>query len=227
MFFEKLRSTYKTSKADDSNVYLGIRCRRLAPHTMFLDQEPYVKDFLHMYGFTTLRPASTPTSGLPLSKNQQPVEQSEKDAMSKHPYRHVIGSLRYLEQCTRPDISFALNRLSRYQSNPGLPHWQELKHLCRYIAGTQSYGVIYGKGVYPMHKKLQHDLSGPLTCFVDSDHASDKDTRRSCTGYIFFSRGVQSAGALASKIQLLYLRLKPNLWPRLTQAAKISGSVDF
>ena len=189
MFFEKLRSTYKTSKADDSNVYLGIRCRRLAPHTMFLDQEPYVKDFLHMYGFTTLRPASTPTSGLPLSKNQQPVEQSEKDAMSKHPYRHVIGSLRYLEQCTRPDISFALNRLSRYQSNPGLPHWQELKHLCRYIAGTQSYGVIYGKDVYPMHKKLQHDLSGPLTCFVDSDHAADKDTRRSCTGYIFFSRG--------------------------------------
>ena len=189
MFFKNLRSTYKTSKADDDNVYLGIRCRRLAPHTMFLDQEPYVKDFLHMYGFTDLRPASTPTSGLPLSKDQQPVEQSEKDAMSKHPYRHVIGSLRYLEQCTRPDISFALNRLSRYQSNPGLPHWQELKHLCRYIAGTQSYGVIYGRDVYPMHKKLQHDLSGPLTCFVDSDHAADKDTRRSCTGYIFFSRG--------------------------------------
>ena len=40
-----------------------------------------------------------------------------------------------------------------------------------------------------MHKKLQHDLSGPLTCFVDSDHAADKDTRRSCTGYVFFSRG--------------------------------------
>ena len=189
MFFDKLSSTYKTSKADDSNVYLGIRCRQLAPHTMYLDQEPYVKDFLHMYGFINLRPVSTPTSGLPLSKDQQPVEQSEKDAMKKHPYRHVIGSLRYLEQCTRPDISFALNRLSRYQSNPGLPHWQELKHLCRYIAGTQSYGVIYGKDVYPMHKKLKHDLSGPLTCFVDSDHAADKDTRRSCTGYIFFSRG--------------------------------------
>ena len=92
-----------------------------------------------MYGFIDLRPVSTPTSGLPLSKDQQPVEQSEKDAMKKHPYRHVIGSLRYLEQCTRPDIFFALNRLSRCQSNPGLPHWQELKHLCRYIAGTQAH----------------------------------------------------------------------------------------
>ena len=189
MFFKNLSEKYKTSKADDSNVYLGIRCRRLAPHVMFLDQEPYVKDFLHMYGFADLRPVSTPTSGLPLTKDQQPVEQSEKDEMKKHPYRHIVGSLRYLEQCTRPDISFALNRLSRYQSNPGLPHWQELKHLCRYIAGTQKYGVIYGKDVYPMHKKLRHDLSGPLEGFVDSDHAADKDSRRSCTGYIFFSRG--------------------------------------
>ena len=43
LFFERLNSKYKTSKADDSNVYLGIRCRRLAPHVMFLDQEPYKK----------------------------------------------------------------------------------------------------------------------------------------------------------------------------------------
>jgi len=188
-FFKNLNKEYNTSIADDKDVYLGIRCRRLAPHAMFLDQEPYVEDFLHMYGFTDLRPTSTPTSGLQLYKDQQPMEQSEKDAMSKHPYRHVIGSLRYLEQCTRPDISFALNRLSRYQANPGLPHWQELKHLCRYVSGTKSHGIMYGKGVYPMHKELQHDLSGPLQCFVDSDHAADKETRRSCTGYIFFSRG--------------------------------------
>ena len=126
---------------------------------------------------------------MPLTKDQQPVEQSEKDAMSKHPFREIIGSLRYLEQCTRPDISFALNRLSRYQSNPGLKHWQELKHLCRYVAGTKSHGIMYGKDVYPQHKALEHDLSGPLQCFVDSDHAADKDTRRSCTGYIFYSRG--------------------------------------
>ena len=188
-FFQKLKAAYKTSKADDSNVYLNIRCRRLAPHTYFLDQEPYVIDLLHLYGFDKCRPAAQPTSGLPLSKEQQPIEQSGKDAMKLHPYREIVGSLRYLEQCTRPDISFALNRLSRYQANPGLPHWQELKHLCRYVSATRSYGIMFGKDVYPMHKKLGHDLSGPLECFVDSDHAADKDTRRSCTGYIFFSRG--------------------------------------
>lgn len=184
-----LQEQFNTSKSDDDNVYLGIRCRRLGPHKIFLDQSLYIDDFLHMYGFKDVRPVATPTSGHPLSKTQCPVEQSEKDAMAKHPFRNIIGSLRYLEQCTRPDISFALNRLSRYQINPGLPHWNELKHLVRYVASTKKHGILFGKNGYPMHATLQHDLSGPLECFVDSDHAADKDTRRSCTSYIFFSRG--------------------------------------
>ena len=188
-FFNKLTTAFKTSQADDNNVYIGIRCRQLGEHLRFLDQERYVIDMLHMYGFSNLRPASTPTSGTILTKEMCPIEQSEKDAMAKVPYRQIVGSLRYLEQCTRPDISFALNRLSRYQVNPGQAHWNELKHLVRYVSGTQSYGLLYGKNGYPQHAVFNHDLSGPLECFVDSDHAADKDTRRSCTGYVFFSRG--------------------------------------
>ena len=189
MFFDKLTTAFKTSRADDNNVYIGIRCRQLAAHLRLLDQERYVIDMLHLYGFSNLRPVATPCSGTQLTKEQCPIEQSEKDAMAKVPFRQIIGSLRYLEQCTRPDISFALNRLSRYQVNPGPVHWNELKHLVRYVSGTKSHGLMYGKDCYPQHAQLQHDLSGPLECFVDSDHAADKDTRRSCTGYIFFSRG--------------------------------------
>jgi len=188
-FFNKLTTAFKTSKADDNNVYIGIRCRQLGKHLRFLDQERYVIDMLHMYGFTSLRPASTPTSGTILTKEMCPIDQSEKDDMAKAPYRQIVGSLRYLEQCTRPDISFALNRLSRFQVNPGRAHWNELKHLVRYVSGTQAYGLLYGKDGYPQHAVFNHDLSGPLECFVDSDHAADKDTRRSCTGYVFFSRG--------------------------------------
>ena len=62
---------------------------------------------------------------------------------------------------------------------------------------------------------MDHDLSGPLECFVDSDHAADKDTRRSCTGYVFFSRGgpiswrsrLQNSTALSTLLSLLFLFL--------------------
>ena len=188
-FIKQLNKVYKTSRSDDSNVYLGIRCRRLATHQMFLDQELYVTQFLHAYGFSNTRPVSTPTSGAILNKEQCPTEASEKKSMALYPYRQIVGSLRYLEHCTRPDIAFALNRLSRYQANPGLAHWNELKHLVRYVAGTKHHGISFGRDCYPQHIAMNHDLSGPLTCFVDSDYAADRDKRRSCTGYVFFSRG--------------------------------------
>ena len=189
LFWTKLNELYKTSLADDKNVYLNIRCTRVTDTLLFVDQEPYVNKFLAAYNFQNLKPVATPTSSIPLSIQQQPIEAAERKAMDKFPFRQIVGSLRYLEQCTRPDISFALNRLARYQSNPGLPHWNALKHLVRYVSATKNYGLIYGLNGYPTHAKLRHDLHGPLECFVDSDHASDKDTRRSCTGYVFYSRG--------------------------------------
>ena len=42
--------------------------------------------------------------------------------MGRIPYASLVGSLMYAQTCTRPDISFAVGMLGRYQSNPGLDH---------------------------------------------------------------------------------------------------------
>jgi len=41
--------------------------------------------------------------------------------------------LMYAQTCTRPDISFAVGMLGRYQSNPGLDHWKAAKKVLRYL----------------------------------------------------------------------------------------------
>ena len=53
---------------------------------------------------------------------QCPKNELEREQMRNIPYASVVGSLMYAQTCTRPDISFAVGMLGRYQSNPGLDH---------------------------------------------------------------------------------------------------------
>ena len=66
------------------------------------------------------KPISTPVEkGLKLSKGDCPRDDQNK---LEAPYAQAIGSLMYAMLCTRPDISYALGIVSRYQNNPGIKH---------------------------------------------------------------------------------------------------------
>lgn len=103
-------------------------------------------------------------------------EEEEKE-MKKVPYRECIGSLLYAAQISRPDISYAVNLLSRYCENPGRAQWIAVKRIMRYLKGTTGLEITYGNG--------EEKLIG----YCDADWASDMDLRRSTTGYIFTSFG--------------------------------------
>ena len=62
---------------------------------------------------------------------QCPKNDVERKQMEYIPYASVVGSLMYLQTCTRPDISFAVGMLGRYQSNPGIDYWKAAKKVMR------------------------------------------------------------------------------------------------
>lgn len=107
-----------------------------------------------------------------------PVMLSEKQAMKDVPYQEAIGGLLYLSQGTRPDIAYTVNMLSKYNNNPGRPHWEAVKRVMRYLKGT-------------LHARLKFSKDGNpnIVSFTDSDWASDEDDRRSCTGHAFVKQG--------------------------------------
>ncbi|XP_075098864.1 secreted RxLR effector protein 161-like [Nicotiana tabacum] len=80
----------------------------------------------------------------------------------------------YAMVCTRPDICQAVSLVSRYQTNPGLAHWQEVKRIMRYLKGTVDYALCYQCG-----KDLR------LVGYSDADHGGDLDERKSTSGYVF------------------------------------------
>jgi hypothetical protein len=66
--------------------------------------------------------------------------------------------------------------------NPGCPHWNAVKHIFRYLVGTQDYDIKFG---------LNEPL-GPVG-YTDSDYAGCLNTRKSTSGYIFkFGNGAIS-----------------------------------
>ena len=98
--------------------------------------------------------------------------------MKNIPYQEAVGCLMYLSQCTRPDILFAVNLLSRFNNNPGPKHWEAVKHLLRYLRGTSKMKLCYNA-----------DANSKLVGYSDADWASDLDDRRSTSGYIFLLQG--------------------------------------
>jgi hypothetical protein len=55
----------------------------------------------------------------------------------------MIGSLMYLASVTRPDILFAVSKLSQFTSNPGDDHWRALEQVMHYLVGTMDYRIHY------------------------------------------------------------------------------------
>ncbi|GJV90057.1 hypothetical protein Tco_1533995 [Tanacetum coccineum] len=72
-------------------------------------------------------------------------------------YSRAIGCLMYAMTSTRPDIAYAVSRLSRFTSNPSRQHWQAIKRVFKYLKGTMNYGLSYMG--YPSMLKGYSDAS--------------------------------------------------------------------
>lgn len=78
----------------------------------------------------------------------------------------TMGDLRYISESTKPDITFASNRLAAEMHNPITAKWARLKRLLRYLAHTPHLGITYS----PHHTTI-------LTIYLDSDFANATDRR--------------------------------------------------
>ena len=112
--------------------------------------------------------------------------------MSLVPYASAVGSLMYAMVCTRPDITHAVGVVSRYMANPGKKHWEAVKWFLRYLRGTSSTSLCFGKG--------KVTLQG----FVDADLGGDVDSSKSTSGYIYTigGRGVSWMSRLQKCVSL-------------------------
>ncbi|KAI5445827.1 hypothetical protein KIW84_013894 [Lathyrus oleraceus] len=110
------------------------------------------------------QPRLTPTL---LLTHMEPSSVSQALAV---PHWSVVGALQYAT-LTRPEISFSVNKVCQFLSNPLEEHWRAVKRILRYLCGTLQHGLLLQPA------QTQQPLS--LLGFCDADWASDPDDRRS------------------------------------------------
>lgn len=99
---------------------------------------------------------------------------SESTQVEGVPYREAVGSLLYVSQITRPDITFAVNLVSRYFKKPQKVHWNAVKRIFKYLKSTSNYGLLYSS-----------NINVNIIGYSDADYAGDVTTRRSTSGSVF------------------------------------------
>jgi len=167
-----------------------------------LSMENYKEDILKDWReITGKEPKPAKTPGFPgetLSKN-------EGDEVDKESYRKLLGRLMWFTRKLMPEALNAIRELAMYMDNPGREHWRAMGRLVGYIAG---------------HDKVELRLIKPrdlkVYAFVDSNYATNKETRKSVTGYF-----VTIGGCLVSAAS----KTQPSVTLSSTEAEYIAASM--
>jgi hypothetical protein len=132
-----------------------------------LTQSHYVEKVLSHFGYKESKPSPIPYDpSLVLRKNKR----IGRDQLR---YSQIIGSLMYLTSATKPDISFAVSKLSRFTTNLGDDHWHALERVMHYLAGTMDYRIHYS------------GYLAVLEGYSDANWISDVDELYATSGYVF------------------------------------------
>lgn len=105
---------------------VGIKVKREDDGSFSLSQPGLTKKIIKSF-INDERAVKTPM-------NQQKIPGSptnEDDKMDGEKYLSAIGSINYLSVATRPDMTYAVNYLARFSSNPRRQHWEAIEHLVR------------------------------------------------------------------------------------------------
>jgi len=117
-------------------LFLGVKIIRKGD-SILLSQEHYVEKLLGKYKYYDFKSVRTPYNA-----NSQ-LKKNRGESIAQTQYAQIIRSLLHLMNFYRPDIAYAVGRLSRYTHSPNQDHWDALVKLMRYLRGTMDCGIEY------------------------------------------------------------------------------------
>ncbi|WMV09995.1 hypothetical protein MTR67_003380 [Solanum verrucosum] len=169
-FIHTLDQQFSLKNLGSLNYFLGIEVSPTS-YGIILSQGRYIRDLLRRTNMVDAKPISSPTEpGSRLILFGDPLPDA-------HLYRSVVGALQYVT-ITRPEISYAVNRVCQFMQSPTIAHWSAVKCILRYLKGSIHNGLL----LRPMSDFC-------LMAFSDAGWISDLDDSHSQHGFAIFYGG--------------------------------------
>jgi transposase InsO family protein len=207
---KELKKEYQMSILGELKWFLGIHVLRdRSKRLLWLSQEAYVEKIAKQYEIDlNERLPDTPMSDtelLPTTylRSIRPTLKSSDEGLSVRPssipkvadastklYQKKMGSMLYAATTTRPDIAFAVSRLTRFNQDPSLEHHRAADRVIQYLYGTRSRAICYGDndGMNDRRDDGGDNRSGKeaqsFICASDASFADNTVDRKSSQGYI-------------------------------------------
>lgn len=164
-----LSKCFEVSVNKELHHFLSLKITRdLSNRALFISQAHYIEDLSAKYLEAAPTKVSTPTD---VHFKDLSPKLADENPSPGH-YASLIGALLWVAQCTRPDVSFTVNRLSQFLRDPSERHWYAAVQVLSYLVST---------------KELRLRLGGELVCagYSDSDWAEDRLDRHSTSAYTY------------------------------------------
>jgi len=114
---------------------MEIQCDRIG-HTIHISQCAYTDTILYRFNLTDLKPLSKPRDIQVLLTSEQSLKGAAEFAvMHNVPYCEAVSILTWAALVMCPDIAFTVATVTCFPANPGLAHWEAVKHIFHYLAG--------------------------------------------------------------------------------------------
>jgi hypothetical protein len=176
----ELAKAYEITDLGRPNKVLGMTIFHHKSGNISIHQRQLILKIINVFGMENANPKYTPLPpNINLNDTQpMPIPVSDAEFMQDKDYRKATGMLNYISNGTRPDISFTVNTLMRFNNDPRPFHWNLVKHCIAYLKATSTLAITYKRNV---------DIK-PYG-FSDASYADDPDSRKSTAGYVFMSSG--------------------------------------
>nr|GEZ48099.1 hypothetical protein [Tanacetum cinerariifolium] len=135
---------------------------------VILSQKKYILELLQRVNFSKAKPVPSPiTTTANLHLDDSPLFDDPVK------YRQLVGALQYVT-LSRPDITYAMNKVFRFINSPTINHWSAVKRILRYFRDVDWADFLDDQSEYKALadivaeltwiEALLRELKVPMTC---------------------------------------------------------------